>query len=68
MSSGLSTRTVQLIHVTIHKALKNAVRINSLSRNVADAVEKPKIQRPEMHPMNEDELNRFLEAAKQGNY
>ena len=68
LSSGLSARTVQLCHVAIHKALKNAVRINSLSRNVADAVQKPKIQRPEMHPMTETDLSRFLDAARQGNY
>jgi integrase len=52
----------------MHKALKNAVKINLISRNVADAVDKPKIQRREMHPMTENELNRFLEAAKQGEY
>lgn len=68
LTSGLSARTVQLCHVAIHKALKNAVRTNLLSRNVADAVDKPKIQRPEMHPMAESDLSRFLEAAKQGNY
>jgi integrase len=68
LSSGLSARTVQLCHVTIHKALKNAVKINILNRNVADFVEKPKIQRHEMHPMSEYDLSQFLEAAKQGNY
>ena len=68
LSSGLTARTVQLFHVAIHKALKNAVRINLLSRNVADAVQKPKVQRPEMHPMTENDLGRFLDAAKQGNY
>ena len=68
LSSGLSARTVQICHVAIHKALKNAVKINQLSRNVADAVDKPTIQRREMHPMTENELNRFLEAAKQGDY
>jgi len=68
LSSGLSARTVQIIHVVIHKALKNAVRTNLLNRNVADAVDKPKIQRTEMHPMTENDLSLFLEAAKQGQY
>jgi integrase len=68
LSSGLSSRTVQICHVAIHKALKNAVRISLLSRNVADSVDKPKIQRPEMHPMTENDLSRFLDASKQGNY
>lgn len=68
LSSGLSARTVQICHVAIHKALKNAVRINQINRNVADAVDKPKVQRPEMHPMTDNDLSRFLEAAKQGHY
>lgn len=68
LSSGLSARTVQICHVAIHKALKNAVRTNLINRNVADAVDKPKIQRPEMHPMTEGDLSQFLYAAKQGNY
>lgn len=37
--SGLSNRTVQFIHVTLHKALKNAVKIGLLMRNVAEAVD-----------------------------
>jgi integrase len=68
LSSGLSGRTVQICHVAIHKALKNAVRINLLSRNVADSVDKPKTQRHEMHPMSEDDLEKFLDAAKSGPY
>lgn len=68
LSSGLSARTVQICHVAIHKALKNAVKTNLISRNVADSVEKPKIQRPEMHPMTENDLSLFLEAAKKGDY
>ncbi len=68
LSSGLSARTVQICHVAIHKALKNAVRTNLINRNVADAVDKPKIQRPDMHPMTENNLALFLHAAKQGDY
>jgi len=68
LSSGLSARTVQICHAAVHKALKNAVRIGLISRNVADAVDKPKIQRPEMRPMTENDVSRFLEAAKPGHY
>ena len=68
LSAGLSPRTVQICHVVLHKALKNAVRINLLSRNVAEAVDKPKTQRTEMRPMTEDDLTRFLDTARQGHY
>jgi len=66
--SGLSARTVQLIHITLHKALKNAVKTGLLIRNVAEAVDAPKIQRHEMKTMNEDDLQKFLSAAKDTEY
>jgi integrase len=36
LDAGLSARRVRYIHVTIRKALKDAVRLQLLSRNVAD--------------------------------
>ena len=67
-ASGLSNRTVQLIHVTLHKALKNAIKVGLLSRNVAEAVDTPKIQRREMRTMNETDLHIFLEIARNTEY
>jgi len=64
LSSGLSGRTVQIIHVTLHKAFKNAVKTGLLIRNVVDAVDSPKIQRREMRVMSETDLHIFLEYAK----
>ena len=42
LDSGLSPRTVQIIHATLHKALKQAVRWQLIFRNVAESVEPPK--------------------------
>ena len=42
---GLSTRTVQYIHVTLHKALKQAVMDGLIPRNIADAVRPRKFTR-----------------------
>ena len=64
LASGLSGRTVQIIHVTLHKALKNAVKTGQLVRNVVDVVDSPKIQRREMRVMSETDLHIFLEYAK----
>jgi len=66
--SGLGNRTVQLIHVTLHKALKNAVKAGLLARNAAESVDSPKIQRREMHVMSETDLHLFLEYAKDSPY
>jgi integrase len=68
LSSGLSNRTVQIIHITLHKALKNAVKTGLLIRNIVEAVDTPKIQRPEMRVMSETDLHIFLEYAKDTPY
>lgn len=65
---GLSARTVRYLHVTLHKALKSAVKMGMIARNVADAVEAPKLNRHEMQTMNESDLNLFLEIAKDTPY
>src|SRR5208283_2411104 len=63
-TGGLSSRSVRYIHVTIHRALKSAVRLGLLSRNVADSVDVPGTERHEMQTMSEDDVHSFLEAAK----
>jgi len=68
MASGLSNRTVQIIHVVLHKALKNAVKVGLLSRNVAEAVDPPKVTRHEMKVMNETDIHLFLEMARSTEY
>jgi integrase len=65
---SLSAKTVRHHHVTIHDALQTAVKWGLLIRNPADAVTPPKPQRHEMHTWNEEEINKFLEAAKQTEY
>jgi len=64
LASGLSKRTVQLIHVTIHKALKSGVG-SVLNYNVAELLkDKPKAGRPEQHTMSEADMHIFLDAAR----
>ena len=43
LKEGFSARRVKYIHVTIRKALKDAVRLQLLPRNVADAAIPPKV-------------------------
>jgi integrase len=65
---NLSQKTVRHHHVTIHDALQTAVKWGLIIRNPADAVTPPKPQRHEMNTWNEDEINKFLDAAKQTDY
>jgi integrase len=64
LDSGLSPRTVQIIHVTLHKALKQAVRWSLLPRNIVDGVDPPKAPKKEIKPLSEEQVKRLLEAAQ----
>jgi integrase len=64
LDSGLSPRTVRYIHVTLHKALKQAVRDGLIPRNATEAVKPPRPSRREMRPLSPAEVGRFLEAAR----
>jgi integrase len=65
LDSGLSPRTVQYVHVVMHRALKQAVRWGLLPRNVSEAVDPPRIHRKEMHPLSPVQARTFLEVARE---
>src|SRR5918994_1230431 len=58
---GLSPRTVQYVHVVMHRALEQAVRWGLVPRNVSETVDPPRIQRKEMHPLCPIQARAFLE-------
>ncbi len=64
LDSGLSPRTVRYIHCTLHKALKQAVKWGLIPRNVAEAVDPPRLPKKEMQPLTPQQTKRFLAAAK----
>jgi len=51
LEPGLSPRTVQYVHVTLHKALKQAVRDGLVPRNSTEAVKPPQVRREEVCPL-----------------
>jgi integrase len=59
-----SPRTVQYIHVTLHKALKQAVNDGLVPRNVTDSVKPPQVRREEIHPLTPEQVNALLNAAR----
>jgi integrase len=61
LDSGLSARTVRMIHTTLHKALKQAVRWSLIPRNVTEAVDPPREQKTEIRPLDEGQMT-LLEA------
>ncbi|QIN82503.1 tyrosine-type recombinase/integrase [Rubrobacter tropicus] len=64
LDAGLSPRRVRYIHVTIRKALKDAVRLQLLSRNVADAAIPPRQVKTEIDPLTQDQMRTLLDASR----
>ena len=56
---GLGSRSVQYIHITLHKALNSAAKLGIIARNPADSVEVPKVKRHEMQVMSESDIHLF---------
>ncbi|QYJ15172.1 Tyrosine recombinase XerC [Rubrobacter xylanophilus DSM 9941] len=59
----LSPRTVQYIHVTLHKALSQAVMDGLIPRNATEAVKPPQVRREEIRPLTPDQVKALLDAA-----
>ncbi len=64
LDSGLSPRTVQYLHVVLHRALKQALRWGMVPRNVADAVDPPRADKKEVSPLSPAEARTLLKAAR----
>jgi len=60
----LSRTTVAHHHAVLHAALESAVKWGLVGRNVADAVDPPRIARTEMTTWTPDEARRFLTTAE----
>ena len=65
---GLTARTVIVTHRVLNSAFKQAVKWRILSQNICQYVDLPKRQKTEMNAMNEEEVVRFLEAARSDRY
>src|SRR5262249_13966898 len=64
LAEGLSPTTVKYIHVTIHRALREAQRLDLVQRNVATLVSPPRPRRPEMHILTPDQARRFHKVVE----
>jgi integrase len=53
--AGLSPRTVQYVHVTLHTALKQAIDDGLVTRNVTEAGKPPQLRREEIKPLTSEQ-------------
>ena len=60
----LSPRTVRITLFVLRRALAQAVKWGLAARNVADLVDRPKVERREIRPPTQDQVKRLLDALK----
>jgi integrase len=68
LANRLSSTSVRLLHTIMHGALKDAVRLGLLPRNVADMVSSPRKRHPEMHVLTPEQARTFLKTAEGSRY
>jgi integrase len=68
LAAGLSPTTVHHLHAILHRALDQAVKWGYVMRNVADAVDPPRRNKPEMRVWSREEATRVLQVAAGDEY
>jgi integrase len=64
LDSGLSPRTVNYIHATLHKALEQAVKWRLVPYNFSDGATKPRQEKRETEALTIEQVFTFLRAAR----
>lgn len=68
MRETVSAKTVKNVHGILHAALKQAVLNGYIPSNPADSTIRPRVEKKEMHPMDEYLISDFLEEIKGEEY
>lgn len=64
LEEGKAPGSVHGHHVVLHGALKKAMRLGLVARNVADLVDPPQPRPQEMRPFSPEEARHFLDCAR----
>jgi integrase len=64
LEAGIGARTVRLMHAILHRCLNQALKWGLISRNPADAVDKPKQRRLEIVALDLAQTKKLLTVAE----
>lgn len=64
LEEGLSSTTVRHLHAELHRALKSALRLGLVQRNVTEMVDPPRMEHREMATLSREQARTLLAAAK----
>ncbi|MCI6377077.1 MAG: site-specific integrase [Clostridiales bacterium] len=60
----LSPKTIKNVHGVLHKALSQAVQVGYLRQNPCDHCNPPRVEKPEIKPLDDSAIAAFLEAIQ----
>jgi len=61
---ALSPKSIKNVHGIFHKALKQAYIAGIIPSNPADNIALPKVKKPDLSPLMDEDITRFLKAVK----
>ena len=64
IAEGMALKSVNNLHLVIHRALSYAVRWNLVARNVADGAKPPRVPCREIEPFSANEIATLLTAIE----
>lgn len=64
----ISPKTLKNCHGVLHKALKIAQKVGFIRSNPADAISLPHVEKPNINPLKDEDIARFLKAIKWHKY
>ena len=60
----LSPKTIKDLHGVLHRALQQAVLLGMIRVNPASACKPPRVEKPAIHPLADDNVSKFLSAIR----
>jgi len=61
---ALSPKSIQNVHGILHKALEQAVELGYMKINPTNACKRPRVEKPEIRPLDSEQIAAFLGAIK----
>lgn len=63
LAEGLSSTTVNHLHMVLHRMLDRAMRLDLVARNVSERVDAPPMRPKAIHPLSRDAVQQLLTTA-----
>lgn len=64
----LSPKSIKNVHGVLHRALDQAVLLSYIAKNPCIGVRLPRIERAVMHPLDDDQIKKYLDLSKSNTY